>query len=116
MYWLFSRVPKGLEPVAAIFKKHVEGEGTKLVLQVTEALNTRKEKDAGARLHAWPAQHCAGFGLVNDRPVKGSKPAFGSMMMLEKQTEGAVGCRCRSGPIYGHISPQRAGVHSKVLL
>lgn len=50
MYRLFSRIPKGLEPVAAIFKKHVEGEGTKLVAQVTEALNTRKEKDAGARL------------------------------------------------------------------
>ncbi|CAK0760120.1 Cullin-1 [Coccomyxa viridis] len=47
MYRLFSRIPKGLEPVAAIFKKHVEGEGTKLVAQVTEALNTRKEKDAG---------------------------------------------------------------------
>ena len=51
MYRLFSRIPKGLEPVATIFKKHVEGEGTKLVLQVTEALNTRKEKDAGACPH-----------------------------------------------------------------
>ena len=60
MYRLFSRIPKGLEPVAAIFKKHVEGEGTKLVAQVTEALNTRKEKDAGARPPGWPAQHCAG--------------------------------------------------------
>ena len=59
MYRLFSRIPKGLEPVAAIFKKHVEGEGTKLVAQVTEALNTRKEKDAGARPHACPAQRCA---------------------------------------------------------
>ena len=60
MYRLFSRIPKGLEPVAAIFKKHVEGEGTKLVAQVTEALNTRKEKDAGARPPAWPAPRCAG--------------------------------------------------------
>ena len=61
MYRLFSRIPKGLEPVAAIFKKHVEGEGTKLVAQVTEALNTRKEKDAGAHPHLRPAQLSAGL-------------------------------------------------------
>ncbi|CAL5223551.1 g6084 [Coccomyxa viridis] len=47
MYRLFARVTKGLEPVANIFKKHVEGEGTKLVLQVTEALNNKKDKDSG---------------------------------------------------------------------
>ena len=47
MYRLFSRIPKGLEPVANIFKKHVEGEGTKLVMQVTEALNSKKDKDSG---------------------------------------------------------------------
>lgn len=48
MYRLFSRVARGLEPVAAIFKKHVENEGGKLVDQVTEALQSRKNKDAGA--------------------------------------------------------------------
>lgn len=48
MFRLFSRVHKGLDPVANIFKKHVEGEGTKLVLQVTEALNSKKDKDSGA--------------------------------------------------------------------
>ena len=48
MYRLFSRVTRGLEPVAAIFKKHVENEGGKLVDQVTEALQSRKNKDAGA--------------------------------------------------------------------
>lgn len=53
MYRLFARVTKGLEPVANIFKKHVEGEGTKLVLQVTEALNNKKDKDSGAAPSAW---------------------------------------------------------------
>jgi hypothetical protein len=48
MYRLFSRVARGLEPVATIFKKHVENEGGKLVDQVTEALQSRKNKDAGA--------------------------------------------------------------------
>ena len=47
MYRLFQRIPKGLEPVADIFKEHVEGEGSKLVKEVTEAVETKKEKDAG---------------------------------------------------------------------
>lgn len=45
MYRLFSRVPKGLEPVAEIFKKHVECEGMKLVSIVTEVHDRKKEKD-----------------------------------------------------------------------
>ena len=53
MYRLFSRVTKGLEPVANIFKKHVESEGMKLVAQVTEALNSKKDKDSGAAPSDW---------------------------------------------------------------
>ena len=49
MYRLFQRIPKGLEPVAEIFKKHVEAEGMKLVKEVTEAIQSKKEKDAGER-------------------------------------------------------------------
>jgi cullin 1 len=45
MYRLFNRVPKGLEPVAEIFKKHVENEGMKLVKDVTETAIAKKEKD-----------------------------------------------------------------------
>eukprot|EP00884_Botryococcus_braunii_P010588 jgi/Botrbrau1/19530/Bobra.0035s0026.1 len=45
MYRLFNRVPKGLEPVADIFKKHVESEGMKLVKEVTGAWELRKEKE-----------------------------------------------------------------------
>lgn len=47
MYRLFNRIPKGLEPVAEMFRKHVEGEGMALVKEVTEASQMKKEKDAG---------------------------------------------------------------------
>eukprot|EP00191_Tetraselmis_sp_GSL018_P009710 CAMPEP_0177609228 /NCGR_PEP_ID=MMETSP0419_2-20121207/18950_1 /TAXON_ID=582737 /ORGANISM="Tetraselmis sp., Strain GSL018" /LENGTH=732 /DNA_ID=CAMNT_0019104085 /DNA_START=252 /DNA_END=2450 /DNA_ORIENTATION=+ len=47
MYRLFNRIPKGLDPVAATFKKHVEAEGMALVKEVTEAAQMRKEKDSG---------------------------------------------------------------------
>ena len=50
MYRLFSRIPKGLDPVAESFRKHVESEGLKLVKDVTEAAATKKEKDAGLAL------------------------------------------------------------------
>lgn len=49
MYRLFQRIPRGLDPVADIFKKHVESEGMKLVKEVTEAMTSKKDKDAGAR-------------------------------------------------------------------
>ena len=44
MHRLFNRIPKGLEPVAEMFKKHVEGEGMALVKEVTEAAQSKKEK------------------------------------------------------------------------
>ena len=47
MYRLFQRIPKGLDPVAEIFKDHVEAEGNKLVKEVTEAVESKKEKEAG---------------------------------------------------------------------
>lgn len=34
MYRLFQRIPKGLDPVADIFKEHVDSEGMKLVKEV----------------------------------------------------------------------------------
>lgn len=34
MYRLFQRIPKGLDPVAEIFKEHVDSEGMKLVKEV----------------------------------------------------------------------------------
>eukprot|EP00775_Hariotina_reticulata_P008401 gene8401-8585_t len=47
MYRLFSRINKGLDPIADCFKEHVEGEGMKLVKEVAEAVEAKKEKDAG---------------------------------------------------------------------
>ena len=45
MYRLFSRVAKGLEPVADMFRKHVEAEGMKLVKEVTEKAAAKKDKE-----------------------------------------------------------------------
>lgn len=46
MYRLFGRIPKGLEPVAESFKKHIQSEGMKLVAEATETATAKKEKDA----------------------------------------------------------------------
>ena len=48
MYRLFLRIVRGLDPVADVFKRHVESEGMKLVREVTEAAAAKKEKDACA--------------------------------------------------------------------
>ncbi|KAL5983857.1 Cullin-1 [Asimina triloba] len=42
MYRLFSRIPKGLEPVSNIFKQHVTVEGTALVKQAEDAASNKK--------------------------------------------------------------------------
>ncbi|KAG9134398.1 hypothetical protein Leryth_023789 [Lithospermum erythrorhizon] len=42
MYRLFSKIPRGLEPVAHIFKQHVTAEGTALVKQAEDAASTKK--------------------------------------------------------------------------
>lgn len=46
MYRLFQRIIKGLDPVAEQFKLHVENEGSRLVREVTDELESKK--DAGA--------------------------------------------------------------------
>lgn len=45
MHRLFSRVPKGLDPVADVFREHVDGEGMKLVKEAASAAETKKEKE-----------------------------------------------------------------------
>jgi cullin 1 len=47
MYRLFHRIHKGLDPVAEQFKAHVENEGNKLVKDVTEEVEAKKEKESG---------------------------------------------------------------------
>ena len=58
MYRLFSRIPRGLDPVADSFKRHVESEGLKLVKDVTEASDSKKQ-EAGEKLTVPNGQsHC----------------------------------------------------------
>eukprot|EP00967_Tisochrysis_lutea_P059948 scaffold76476_cov22-Tisochrysis_lutea.AAC.4 len=47
MYRLFHRIPKGLEPVAEIFKQHVDSEGSKLVKEVSEDVESKKQEGEG---------------------------------------------------------------------
>jgi len=47
MFRLFNRIPNGLEPVATMFKSHIEGEGMKLVRDVTFAVEEKKGKESG---------------------------------------------------------------------
>ncbi|RVX22139.1 Cullin-1 [Vitis vinifera] len=42
MYRLFSKIPRGLEPVSNIFKQHVTAEGTALVKQAEDAASNKK--------------------------------------------------------------------------
>ncbi|KAJ0802149.1 putative cullin protein, neddylation [Helianthus annuus] len=42
MYRLFSKIPKGLEPVSTMFKQHVTAEGTTLVKQAEDAASNKK--------------------------------------------------------------------------
>ncbi|CAI0467384.1 unnamed protein product [Linum tenue] len=42
MFRLFSKIPRGLEPVSSIFKQHVTGEGTALVKQAEDAASNKK--------------------------------------------------------------------------
>lgn len=42
MYRLFSKIPRGLEPVSSMFKQHVTGEGTTLVKQAEDAASNKK--------------------------------------------------------------------------
>ncbi|KAI8467553.1 MAG: Cullin [Monoraphidium minutum] len=48
MHRLFSRIVKGLDPIADIFREHVEGEGMKLVKEATSAAETKKDKERDA--------------------------------------------------------------------
>ncbi|CAL5437154.1 unnamed protein product [Camellia sinensis] len=49
MYRLFHKIPKGLEPVANIFKQHVTAEGTALVQQAEDAASNKAENALGSQ-------------------------------------------------------------------
>ncbi|CAN0841873.1 CUL1 [Linum grandiflorum] len=47
MYRLYHKIPKGLEPVAAIFKQHINSEGTVLVQQAEDAASNQSASGGG---------------------------------------------------------------------
>ncbi|PWA56190.1 cullin [Artemisia annua] len=47
MYKLFSQIPKGLDPVANMFKQHVTAEGTTLVQQADDAASKKQSENVG---------------------------------------------------------------------
>ncbi|KAF9604479.1 hypothetical protein IFM89_006801 [Coptis chinensis] len=52
MYRLFSKIPRGLDPVSGMFKQHVTADGTALVKQAEDAASNKKaEKRDMAGLH-----------------------------------------------------------------
>mmetsp|Transcript_8359 Transcript_8359/g.21552 ORF Transcript_8359/g.21552 Transcript_8359/m.21552 type:complete len:763 (+) Transcript_8359:378-2666(+) len=65
MYRLFSRIPKGKEPMAAIIKKHIEDEGMVLV-------NETNERATAARTGPSPANAQSGSRRGGSRGDKGA--------------------------------------------
>ncbi|KAH0660876.1 cullin-1-like [Solanum tuberosum] len=49
MYRLFHRIPKGLEPVANMFKQHVTAEGMVLVQQAEDSASNKAESSSGSQ-------------------------------------------------------------------
>ena len=47
MYRLFIRIQGGLDPIADIFKNHVDSEGSKCVRASSAEIEERRNKDAG---------------------------------------------------------------------
>ncbi|KAD3068653.1 hypothetical protein E3N88_36533 [Mikania micrantha] len=47
MFRLFSKIPKGLDPVASMFKQHVTAEGMSLVQQAEDAASNKAENVGG---------------------------------------------------------------------
>ncbi|KAH0663640.1 hypothetical protein KY285_028626 [Solanum tuberosum] len=52
MYRLFHRIPKGLEPVANMFKQHVTAEGMVLVQQAEDSASNKAESSSGSQEQA----------------------------------------------------------------
>ena len=89
MYRLFQRIPKGLEPVAESFRKHVESEGLKLVKEATEAATAKKDKDVGK-----PSKD-TGLTL----PVLASSSTYTSVGVADSYADMML-----SRPVLGHVS------------
>jgi hypothetical protein len=80
MYRLFSRIPKGLEPVADAFKRHVEADGMALVKEATEAAAAKAAAGKLSRRTCMPISRMQGPCTVHDfhSPSWGCTAAFTS--------------------------------------
>ncbi|XP_058200172.1 cullin-1-like [Rhododendron vialii] len=90
MYRLFSKVPKGLDPVASIFKQHVTAEGTTLVQQAEEAASNKAELTVGSQEQVFIRKvielHDKYFSYVND--------CFGNHSLFHKSLKEAFEVFC----------------------
>ncbi|THG10523.1 hypothetical protein TEA_027812 [Camellia sinensis var. sinensis] len=63
MYRLFSKIPRGLNPVSSIFKQHVTAEGTALVKQAEDAASNKKDDEFLTDLISMPNHHLGQWAL-----------------------------------------------------
>ncbi|KAL2535560.1 Cullin-1 [Forsythia ovata] len=70
MYRLFSKIPKGLDPVANMFKQHVTSEGVVLVQRAEDVASNKAENIGGAQEQAFVRKvidlHDKYFAYVTD--------------------------------------------------
>jgi cullin 1 len=102
MYRMFNRLPKGLEPMADIFCKHVEEEGMRLVRETTEAAETKKEKDREAGKASKEAgsssgpesQFIRGVITLHDKYIEYVQDSFGNSSLFHKALKDAFEAFC----------------------
>jgi cullin 1 len=103
MYRLFSRIPKGLEPVADAFKRHVEADGMALVKEATEAAAA---KAAAGKKKAAASSDDAETGFVrqvvnlHDKYLEYVERCFNSASLFHKALKEAFEAFCNK-PVAG---------------
>ncbi|EFN56087.1 hypothetical protein CHLNCDRAFT_22706 [Chlorella variabilis] len=93
MYRMFNRLPKGLEPMAEIFRKHVEEEGMKLVREATEAAESKKEKEREAGDSPENA-FIRGVIALHDKYMEYVQDSFGNSSLFHKALKEAFESFC----------------------
>lgn len=95
MFALFSRVPKGLDPIAAIFKKHVEGDGMHQVKQAEETLTAKKSarEDSGSTEQTFMRNIIE----LHDKYLKYVADCFGNSSLFHKALKEAFEVFCNKG-------------------
>jgi cullin 1 len=106
MYRLFQRIPKGLEPVADSFKKHVQAEGMKLVKEATEAATAKREKDASKPSKdsggAWEQNFVNEVIKLHDKYMQYVSDCFANSSLFHKALKEAFEAFCNKN--VGHTT------------